>query len=427
MGVTLQPVTRDDVSRIREWLEDEEIASNWFGHYGCGDPVHRGYDPQHMLEGTESEWERVFADTHRLILSIYDESGEHVGECQAILDGDGGAELALLIGRKDLWHRGYGTSAVITLMDRVFGAFDLDRVWVNVPEHSNPALGLFEKLGFRREATRELCKRPDGTALHVAILTMDAMSYHMRWSRESSREASLPAVTITGLPGSGSALIGAEVARMIGSRFVDGEISDSVRERLRCSPGELSAFEAGYRSFWSRFLNSTAALMEWSAGYDAGYSMFGPVPGDHDYFDGNITKKQYLDRLAAVVRRLSMQENVVLHGHASHLFVPSQVATLKVFVSASPSVRSQRIASERGLAPEDAERFLRQADSEMLSTFKNLLGSDLVDTQRYDLILNMDQVSFAVGVRIVVGALTIAAPSLTPRPDAQAYLAVPTA
>ena len=43
--VQLRQVTRDDIRRIADWLGDEEVASSWFGHYACGDPVHRGYEP----------------------------------------------------------------------------------------------------------------------------------------------------------------------------------------------------------------------------------------------------------------------------------------------------------------------------------------------------------------------------------------------
>ena len=34
--VTLRPVTREDVSRIKRWLEDDEIAESWFGRYSYG-------------------------------------------------------------------------------------------------------------------------------------------------------------------------------------------------------------------------------------------------------------------------------------------------------------------------------------------------------------------------------------------------------
>ena len=108
----LRDVSREDVDRIAAWLDDSEVSSQWFGHYACGDPVHRGYEPGHMLEASDGEWQQVFRrDRDRVIASIYAEPHGHVGECQIVMHGRGEAELFLLIGRKELWHQGYGTAA----------------------------------------------------------------------------------------------------------------------------------------------------------------------------------------------------------------------------------------------------------------------------------------------------------------------------
>ena len=153
----LGPVSREDVDQVARWLEDEEVASRWFGHYACGDPVHRGYEPLHLLEASEYEWDRVFrSDPHRFIFSIDNEDCEHIGECQLLLDDHGGAELSLLIGRKDLWHPGYGTATVVVLLEKVFNSCGLERAWVNIPEDNSAALGLFKKLGFVHQETRAL-------------------------------------------------------------------------------------------------------------------------------------------------------------------------------------------------------------------------------------------------------------------------------
>ena len=408
--VKLRDVSRDDVDRVAWWLQDQELSSRWFGHYACGDPVHRGYDPEHMLEASEREWRQVFGDPHRLIFSIYSDLDAHIGECQMVLDGEGGSELALLIGRKDHWHRGYGTSAVIQLMDKAFGDLGLNRSWVNVPEDNTPATGLFEKLGFRQEETRELCKRSDGSPLNASILVADARSY--RATRQTADSDSGRVLTISGLPGSGSEAIGAEVARLVGSRFVESEISDLLCQRLHCTLGELGALQVGYRSFWSRLLNSVAVPMEWSAGYDAGYHMFRPEPSrDYDLVEHHITKKRYLDALAGVVRTLSAEGNVVLHGHGSHLFVPPSAHSINVFVTASPAFRLQRAATDKSLGPKERQERLERTDQDVLSVFKNLLDTDLLDMGRYDLTVNADRVSFETAAQIIVGALGSATPS----------------
>ena len=203
-SVILKPVSRMDVSRVAAWLRDDEVSSRWFGHYACGDPVHRGYEPMQMLTASESDWNNVFRlDPRRFIYSVYTDLGEHVGECQASVDDRAGAELSVLIGRKDLWRLGYGTSTVIALLDQVFGFFRLESAWVNVPDDNGPALGLFKKMGFQHSDTRQLCRRPDESLLHGHILTMNDADFQARRS-SWDRSAVSPVVTVAGMPGSGS-------------------------------------------------------------------------------------------------------------------------------------------------------------------------------------------------------------------------------
>ena len=59
-NVVLRQVSREDVTRIRGWLEDEEVSEMWFGRYSYGDPAHLGYHPDEMETATDAEWNRVF-------------------------------------------------------------------------------------------------------------------------------------------------------------------------------------------------------------------------------------------------------------------------------------------------------------------------------------------------------------------------------
>jgi RimJ/RimL family protein N-acetyltransferase/cytidylate kinase len=405
--VTTRDVSRDDVDRVAWWLEDRELSDRWFGHYRCGDPVHRGYEPQRMLEATELEWGRVFDDSRRLFLSIYSDNDEHIGECQMMLDGEDGAELSLLIGLREFWHLGYGTSAVTSMLDKAFRDLGLLRAWVNVPEDNSAALGLFEKLGFVREETRALCTGTGGAALSSYILAIDAASYLGRQGRELRQQHSMPAVTIWGLPGSGSELVAAKVARSLERRFVDQQIAEGLCRRLGCTSGELAAFEASHLSFWTRFLNTIAVPMEWTATYDAGYHWFTPPPTP-DYGtprEDLLTQKRYLDAASGVLKRLLAEKDVVLHDGGRHLPIPAGVEAIKVFVSASPAFRRQRLIATRGLSAEDATRDLEQRERDMRSISKKLSGSKPLDMTQYDITLNLDRMTFDSAAQIVVGVL----------------------
>ena len=108
--LSLQMVTRDDVVRIKRWLEDEEVSESWFGRYAYGDPAHLGYHPNEMDEVSDEKWDAVFDNPEHRMLSIYSPEAGHIGEVHlAIEESLGDGQLSILIGRKDLWHHGYGS------------------------------------------------------------------------------------------------------------------------------------------------------------------------------------------------------------------------------------------------------------------------------------------------------------------------------
>ena len=403
-NISLRSVSRDDVDRVAWWLEDAEVSSRWFGHYAWGEPIHRSYEPAHMLESSDNEWRHIFGDPKRLIFSIYNDQDEHVGECQIILDGEEGAELALLIGRKDLWHQGYGAATVLILMDRVFATLKLSRAWVNVPQDNIPALGLFEKLGFLRSDKRQFPARADGTVLSAYILTIDARSYMKRQPVEERPRPS-EVVTVTGLTGSRSDEVAYEVANILGSRLVDNEIRDELMRRLKCSAAELEGFEASFRSFWTRLLNSVVVPMEWSAAYDAAY-VFRPDPSlEQDILGDQLTKEQYTGALTGVVKKICREGGVIIHGHGSHLVAAGHGESLNVFVASSFEKRAGNVAAQESVSEDEAAKRLKDADGEVQSVSSHLWGGDIGDASAFDLTVNLDRVTVQEAARLIVGAL----------------------
>ena len=116
--VHLREVSKEDVTRVSRWLEDDEVCSRWLGRLESGEPMHLDYWPREMLEASAEKWKRVFHDPHRRILSVYTVEGEHIGEAHiALQDFLGWAELSFLIGRRDLCRQGYGTATLHSLLD----------------------------------------------------------------------------------------------------------------------------------------------------------------------------------------------------------------------------------------------------------------------------------------------------------------------
>ncbi len=406
-AISLREVNREDVVRIARWLGDDEVVSRWFGYYACGDPIHRGYEPSYMMNATGAEGERIFRlDPQRLIFSICTEDGEHIGECQEILDGEGGAELTILIGRKDLWHKGYGTSAVLALLDEVFNYYGLDRAWVNVPEDNAQALGLFKKLGFRHQEARELCKRKDGTSVRTCILEIGSRDFEAQKVRYKPG-GTASAVTVAGLPGSGSTLVGEEVARIIGSEFVDDLIPLRLSYMLGCTVPELQAFQESYRSVLSRIANGLGVGIE-RYGYFAGggygpVATWSPIPVYEP--EKYISKERYLQGLRAVARELAGGGDVVLHGNGLCLAMPQDAPAFHVLVMSSEARRSETMAATRPGASEDWRRILSQADRDTCAIVRSLYDCDLLDLENYDLVVNVDRLGLESASRTVARAL----------------------
>ncbi len=176
--VRLQYVTRADVVRLRSWLEDDEVAESWFGRYAYGDPAHLGYHPEEIEDVSDGEWESIFNNPEHRILSIYSDDVEHIGEFHvAIEEALGDGQISILIGRKSMWHKGYGTATMRAGLDLCFNEWGLYRVWVDVPEYNVAAKTMFEHLGFAHEGTLRKSRPHEGARFDSVVMGMLSSEY----------------------------------------------------------------------------------------------------------------------------------------------------------------------------------------------------------------------------------------------------------
>ena len=409
--VQLRHVTKEDVRRIALWLSDGEVASRWFGHYACGDPVHRGYEPVLMLNANGEDWARVFDHNRRhLIFSIYAAGEGHIGECQAVFDEHGDVEMSLLIGRRDLWQRGYGASAAIQILDRVFYDYDVEQAWVSVPQDNIAALRLFTRLGFAPISEAYMCSSMSGDRLRATTLVLQSAEYYSRQLRPlSARQNLSPVVTVTGLPGSGSDVVAAEVAKLIKAKLLDRNIVQDLASKLGRSVGEVQALESSYTSMWARALRATLAPWERYGAMDHSAEMVGSFamgyylePEPFDY----LSKEDYLAGLKSLIGEMTADAPAVLHEYGAPIFIPGDRATFHVFVAMSLETRARKLQFQDGLPPKRTLSILKRVDREFISMHKNLLGSHPLDSARYDMTVNMNRLSVEGAARMVSGALT---------------------
>jgi RimJ/RimL family protein N-acetyltransferase len=182
--VSLEAPTREDVERLVEWLNDTQVNSMWYGLGEDGLPHHIGYSPHRLLQASEEELRSVLKHEDRKIYSLYTQENEHIGEGQLVIEWPlQEAQLFLLVGRKDLWHQHYGTTALIKLLDEAYESLGLHRVWVDVPEYNEHALEMCRHLGFVLEGHLRKTHRKDGDWYDSFAWGLLADEYARRRSR----------------------------------------------------------------------------------------------------------------------------------------------------------------------------------------------------------------------------------------------------
>ena len=139
----LRALEPGDIDSLIRWVNDAAVTlylSQAVAYPASGSDGYRWLE-----ELSRSHSERVFAIETlegRLIGSV----GLH-----AIRWVDRKAELAVMIGDRDYWNRGYGTWAVQEMLRRGFEEMSLQRIYLRVASNHDAAIRVYRKCGFQSE------------------------------------------------------------------------------------------------------------------------------------------------------------------------------------------------------------------------------------------------------------------------------------
>lgn len=140
----LVPQRLDHVDLLTRWNADREVL-HW---------LHRSEDPPELLTrpAVEAMVRRGLADRSEARFMMEADDGVTIGEIRLIgIHPCGRAELAILIGEKAYWSRGYGADAIRTLLRFAFRDLDLRRVTLIADADNARGIACYERCGFRRE------------------------------------------------------------------------------------------------------------------------------------------------------------------------------------------------------------------------------------------------------------------------------------
>ena len=139
--VVLRDKSWEDATNDYAWRSDDELA-----RLDAAPPLRIPYTEylfEHALEvSATSERRRRFA--------IETREGKHIGNCMYydIDSKKGQTELGIMIGDRDYWEQGYGADAVTVLVDHIFDATGLNRVYLKTLDWNMRAQRCFAKCGF---------------------------------------------------------------------------------------------------------------------------------------------------------------------------------------------------------------------------------------------------------------------------------------
>lgn len=161
--VHLEEITRADVPVINAWRRDREVADRLGGafRYVTLERDEDWFDSYKAAGGTQ-----VRCGIH------VDERSEPVGVVY-LTDIDPvakSAEFSIMIGASDSRGAGVGTEATKLMLDHAFGDLNLERVYLHVLADNEPALALYEKVGFVREGVLRHAAFKNGAYKDVVVM-----------------------------------------------------------------------------------------------------------------------------------------------------------------------------------------------------------------------------------------------------------------
>ena len=143
--VYLRALEKEDLIYIRKWSNDPEIRKL------IGEVVSMSQaDADKFLE-------RVYSDnTREWFVIVVKENDRVIGETGLLrmFPAWRTADISIIIGEKDAWGKGYGTEAILLLLDYAFRCLNFHRVAIGVVGFNKRAISFWKKIGFKKEGVQ---------------------------------------------------------------------------------------------------------------------------------------------------------------------------------------------------------------------------------------------------------------------------------
>ena len=163
-AVRLRAVEESDLPLLVRWMNDPEVR-HW---------LHHSDRPDATVESVRGRFGLTEERFPNLVWLIETLEGRPVGHL-ALLQVDPHhkrAELAISIGEKDCWSRGYGTDAIRAVLHHGFEDLRLRRIDLHTDADNARGIRCYEKCGFVREGVMRERRLRYGKPLDMVLMAV---------------------------------------------------------------------------------------------------------------------------------------------------------------------------------------------------------------------------------------------------------------
>ncbi len=212
IDLSLAPIDRDDLPRLRRWRNDWRIIA-WTRQYDMLNEVeHEGWFERMSIDHTTR--------MYKIVMKAYGETVP-VGVCglTSIDWRCRRAEFSLYVGPE--WQRrGIGKMALSILLTHGFDNLGLNLIFGETFTE-NPGIPMYEALGFQKEGTRRQHYFKDGRFIDAHLYSITAGEWHARRNPQPSVDPVPP----------GPSPVGPPAEEPQGARIIDVALSKPSRRK----------------------------------------------------------------------------------------------------------------------------------------------------------------------------------------------------
>ena len=169
----LSPLQAEDGVEWAKWFNDLDVT------LPLGDEAYSFTG----LEVHQEDVLQIMRERSPVFSIVRLDTDELIGRCLlfSVNRVDRSAMLGILIGEKACWNQGYGTEALILLLDYAFNLLNLNSVMLGVFAFNLRAAASYRKAGFREIGRRRQARIIGGQAHDVILMDMLAEEFNARY------------------------------------------------------------------------------------------------------------------------------------------------------------------------------------------------------------------------------------------------------